>query len=125
MKRFLQRQRSGIVGRKQIDVLAYAQGLRYAADLQHGPQARLHATSVRISAKYSDAARVGPRQPEQHAHQRGLARAIRAEQRQQFAGVQYQVEVTQGHDRAIALGEVAGGGNAERLREWIPEWHFG
>ena len=53
----------------------------------------------RIGSEYRDAAGIGPRETQQHAHQRGFAGAVRPQQRQQLAGADFKVQVREGDDR--------------------------
>ena len=57
-------------------------------------------------AVFEDLAALGPVQPEQHRHQRGLARAVLAEQGVNLAAPQRQRHIIVGHDAGKHLGDV-------------------
>ncbi len=105
-------------------MLAHAQGLRHAPHLQHGAKTRLYAPLMRIIAEHRDTAGVRSGQTKQHPHQRRLAGAIGAEQGQQLPRTEIEVKIAKGHDRAVALRQVAGCGHADRPRDWSAAWHF-
>ncbi len=94
--------------------------------LDHRPDARQHRVDLarHLPAEHPDVAARGVDQPEQHPHQRRLARAVRAEEAVAVAPGDVQVDVVDGGVRPVALGQPAGldhqrgvdGGCAERAR---------
>ncbi len=54
-----------------------------------------------------DLALVGPVEPGEHVHQRGFAGAVFAEQAEDLAGPDLQVDIGVGDHRAEALGDAA------------------
>src|ERR1019366_10370927 len=90
-----------VIRREQDDVLADLERLRYAADLQHGSTTPCHLRLARVGVEHRKPASVRTSQAQQHAYQRGLASAVRAEQRQQFSRTQFHGHVMQCDDVAI------------------------
>ena len=70
----------------------------------------MHVAPVRgqlrdVLAGDEDAALVGLLEPRDQAQRRGLARAGRAEQREEFAGVNGEVDAVDGADGSVGAGD--------------------
>ena len=106
-------------------MFAYLERLGHTSNLEHGADASLHVPQMRIGSQHRNAARVGTRQTQQHSHQRGLAGAVGTEQRQQFAGVNLEIQVAQCDNLSVALLQVAALGHTGRPEGCGAAWHFG
>ncbi len=78
--------------------------LHKASDpVRYGPSCRTHG-----AAEHAHSARVAGDEPEQDAHQRGLASAVRAEEPVQTAGAGHEIHATKGLSGPVALRYACG-----------------
>ena len=94
------REQAGGVGDRLPDaeVLDQAAGLHHRADQAAGDRL------PRLQAEHADLAGRGPRQPEHHVDGRGLAGAVRPEERDDLALLELEVDAAHGLDVAEGLG---------------------
>ena len=95
-------ERRRVQRRDHRDQLARGQVLDQHAGLEHrADQCRRSDRVGRRAAEHGHAARVGLGEPEQHVDRRRLAGAVRAEQRDDLAGADRDVDAAHGLDRAV------------------------
>ena len=121
------RARAWIEAAEQVDELGHRQLRVQGGGLEADPDARLERVGAAgdVDAEDADLAPVGLAQPLEDLDGRGLARTVRAEQAEDLALRDVEVDAVDGLDVAVALGQAADAddgfgvdGGAHRRRCW-------